>query len=202
LRLTALNNFADLAPGEDTGEFQGHRYEAGISFIEVNAPPGDGPKLYRHPYEEVTLVQGSSSLSGVDAATDTVTLAQPQGGQWANLQNAQGAWLSFNQDEAVGRYLQVVAVDAASLKLTLSDPNNYLSLADMTVGAMTPRPHVGIASYNSVVNNQVGWDISFHIRDTETWRGIPAYASANTSTNGVADYNDGTYVFLAGDPNP
>ena len=28
------------------------------------------------------------------------------------------------------------------------------------------------------------------------------YASANTSTKGVADYNDGTYVFLASDPNP
>jgi hypothetical protein len=73
---------------------------------------------------------------------------------------------------------------------------------------MTPRPHVGIASYNSVVNNQVGWDISFHTRDTETWRGIPAYVpdntstSANTSTEGVANYNDGTYAFLASDPNP
>jgi len=82
------------------------------------------------------------------------------------------------------------------------------SLADIGPGAMTPRPHVGIASYNSVVNNKVGWDISFHTRDTETWRGIPAYVpantstSANTSTNGVADYNDGTYVFLASDPNP
>jgi hypothetical protein len=59
-----------------------------------------------------------------------------------------------------------------------------------------------------VVNNQVGWDISFHTRDTETWRGILAYVpantstSANTSTEGVADYNDGTYVFLASDPNP
>ena len=28
------------------------------------------------------------------------------------------------------------------------------------------------------------------------------YASANTSTNGVADHNDGTYVFLTEDPNP
>ena len=186
----------------------------------------------------------------------------------------------------MGRYLQIVAVNAASSKLTLSDPNNYLSLAargdpvsvtapyrnvtisenvvneegalvgidfhgpvyrsrianntvtgtpirlpygsddnarltgdcsatgceyalqsirvtslaDIGPGAMTPRPHVGIASYNSVVNNQVGWDISFHTRDTETWRGIPAYVSANTSTGGVADYNDGTYVFLASDP--
>ncbi len=244
--------------------------------------------------DEVTLVQGSSSLSAVDAATDTVTLAQPSGGQWTDLENAQGAWLSFNQGGAVGRYLKIVAVDAASLKLTLSDPNDYLSLAaagdpvsvsapyrnvtisenvvneegalvgmdfhgpiyrsrmvnntvtgtpirvpygpddntrlsgdcsdtdgdgvddrceyalqsirvttlaDMPPGTMTPRPHVGIASYNSVVNNQVGWDISFHTRDTETWRGIPTYTSANTSTNGVADYNDGTYVFLPSDPN-
>jgi hypothetical protein len=238
--------------------------------------------------DAVTLVQGSSPLAAVDAATDTVTLAQPPGGQWTNLQNAQGAWLSFNQGGAVGRYLKIVAVNAASLKLTLSDPNDFLSraaagdpvsvtapyrnvtisenavneegalvgidfhgpvyhsrmanntitgtpvqvpygpdhnarltgpcsntlceyalqsimvtsLADIGPGTMTPRPHVGIASYNSVVNNKVGWDISFHTRDTETWRGIPAYASANTSTNGVADYNDGTYVFLASDPNP
>ena len=233
--------------------------------------------------DAVTLVQGSSPLAAVDAATDTVTLAQPQGGQWSNLQNAQGAWLSFNQGGAVGRYLKIVAVNAASLKLTLSDPNDYLSLAkagdpvsvtapyrnvtisenvvneegalvgmdfhgpiyqsrmvnntvtgtprqvpygpddnsrltggcsaslceyalqsirvtslaDMPPGTMTPRPHVGIASYDSVVNNQVGWDISFHTRDTETWRGIPAYASGNTFTNvGAQLYNDGTYVLL------
>jgi hypothetical protein len=231
--------------------------------------------------DAVTLVQGTSSLSAVDAATNTVTLAQPQGGQWTNLHNAQGAWLSFNQGGAVGRYLKIVAVDAASLKLTLSDPNDYLSLAaagdpvsvsapyrnvtisenvvnaegsrvgidfhgpvyrsrlrnntvtgtqsyrygsdnhlrvtpdgvapqsirvttlaDMPVGTMTPRPHVGIASYNSVVNNHVSWDISFHTRDSTTYRDIPTYASANTSSKGVADYDDGTYVFLAGDPNP
>ncbi len=46
------------------------------------------------------------------------------------------------------------------------------------------------------MSNRVGWDISLHTRDTETWRGIPAYASANTSTNGVANYNDGTYVLM------
>ena len=47
-----------------------------------------------------------------------------------------------------------------------------------------------------MVNNQVGWDISFHTRDTKTWRGIPAYTSANTSKNGLANYNDGTYVLM------
>jgi hypothetical protein len=73
----------------------------------------------------------------------------------------------------------------------------------MPPGTMTPRPHMGIASYDSVVNNKVGWDISFHTRDTETWLGIPAYAFGNTFTNvGPQLYNDGTYVFLASDPNP
>jgi hypothetical protein len=249
--------------------------------------------------DAVTLVQGSSPLSAVDAATNTVTLAQPQGGQWSNLQNAQGAWVSFNQGGAVGRYLKIVGVNAASLKLTLDDPDDYLSLAkagdpvsvtapyrnvtisdnevneegalvgmdfhgpvyqsrivnnkvtgtprrvpygpddnsrltgacsdtdgdgkpdlceyayqsirvtslaDIGPGAMTPRPHVGIASYDSVVNNQVGWDISFHTRDTETWRGIPSYASGNiftTSNVGAQLYNDGTYnLDLPSDPNP
>jgi hypothetical protein len=237
--------------------------------------------------DAVTLVQGSSPLAAVHAATDTVTLAQPSRGKWANLKKAKGAWLSFNQGRAVGRYLKIVAVNAAGLKLTLKDPNHYLSraaagdpvsvtapyrnvtvsgnvvneegalvgmdfmapvyrsrmanntvkgrpirvpyglddnarlirpfcstgckyafqsiritsLADKAPGTMTPRPHRGIASYNSVVNNRVGWDISFHTRDTERWRGIPAYASTNTSTNGVAKYNDGSYVFLANAPN-
>src|SRR5215212_5665093 len=241
--------------------------------------------------DAVTLVQGSSPLSAVDPATDTVTLAQPAPGeQWNTdkLQDAQGAWLSFNQGGAVGRYLHIDEVDAPNLKLTLSDPKDYLSLAkaddpvsvsapyrNVTIsknvvneegalvgidfhgpvyrsrmvnntvtgeprhvpygpddnarltepcpptpckyafqsirvtslanigpGAMTHRPHVGIASYDSVVNNQVGWDISFHTRDPTTYRGIPVYASGNTSKNGVAKYNDGTYIFLASDPNP
>jgi len=77
------------------------------------------------------------------------------------------------------------------------------SLADIGPGAMAPRPHVGIASYDSVVNNQVGWDISFHTRDTETSLGIPTYASGNTFTNvGPLLYNDGTYDFLPSDPSP
>jgi hypothetical protein len=249
--------------------------EEGISLD----PNGGGPQGGN---DAASTVQGTSPLEAVDAATDTVTLAQPPGGQWTGLENAQGAWLSFNQGGAVGRYLHIVAVDAASRRLTLSDPNDFLSLAaagdpvsvtspyrnvsisgnvineegartgidfsgpvyrsrianntitgtpsyrygpdnhlrvtpdglsapqsirvstfaDMPAGAMTPRPHVGVASYNSVVSNNVSWDISFHTRDSTTYRGIPAYASGNTSTNGVADYNDGTYVFLATDPNP
>ena len=113
--------------------------------------------------DAVTLVQGSSPLAAVDAPTDTVTLAQPPGGQWTNLQNAQGAWLSFNQGGAVGRYLKIVAVNAASLKLTLSDPNNYLSLAAAGDPVSVTAPYRNVTISENVVNEEgalVG--IDFH----------------------------------------
>src|SRR5215217_2522659 len=58
--VTRVIDMADPARGEDTGEFQGHRHGAGVSFIVVEAPPGSGPKLHRHPYEEVFVVQEGS----------------------------------------------------------------------------------------------------------------------------------------------
>src|SRR5215213_11735152 len=54
-------DLADPARGDDPGEFQGHHYEAGISFIVVDARPGGGPRLHRHPYEEVFVVQESTA---------------------------------------------------------------------------------------------------------------------------------------------
>ena len=50
-------DLADPARGDDANEFQGYRYDAGVSLIVVDAPSGGGPKLHRHPYEEVFLVQ-------------------------------------------------------------------------------------------------------------------------------------------------
>lgn len=47
----------DLADGESANEFQGCHHDAGVSFIVVDAPPGSGPKLHQHPYEEVFAVQ-------------------------------------------------------------------------------------------------------------------------------------------------
>ena len=58
--MTRVVEMADPARGEDTGEFQGFRHGAGISFIVVDAPPGSGPRLHRHPYEEVFVVQEGS----------------------------------------------------------------------------------------------------------------------------------------------
>ncbi len=48
---------ADPARGEDANEFQGYHHGAGVSFIVADAPQGSGPKLHRHPYEEVFIVQ-------------------------------------------------------------------------------------------------------------------------------------------------
>jgi mannose-6-phosphate isomerase-like protein (cupin superfamily) len=58
---------ANPARGEDTGEFQGYHYDANVSFILVDAPPGSGPKLHRHPYEEVFVLQeGSATFTAGD----------------------------------------------------------------------------------------------------------------------------------------
>jgi mannose-6-phosphate isomerase-like protein (cupin superfamily) len=46
----------DLARGDDADEFEGYLHGAGVSIILVDAPPGGGPRLHRHPYEEVFVI--------------------------------------------------------------------------------------------------------------------------------------------------
>ncbi len=55
--MTRILNKADLAHSETVYEFQGHHHDAGVSFIAIDAPPGSGPRLHKHPYEEVFVVQ-------------------------------------------------------------------------------------------------------------------------------------------------
>jgi mannose-6-phosphate isomerase-like protein (cupin superfamily) len=50
-------DLADLGYGDDANEVQGHNHNATVSIIVVDAPPGSGPKLHRHPYEEVFVIQ-------------------------------------------------------------------------------------------------------------------------------------------------
>jgi hypothetical protein len=47
--MTRIIDMADPARGDDPNEFQGYHHDAGVSFIVVDAPPGGGPKLHRHP---------------------------------------------------------------------------------------------------------------------------------------------------------
>jgi mannose-6-phosphate isomerase-like protein (cupin superfamily) len=65
--VTRIVDVADLAHGETSYEFEGHHHEAGLSFIVVDAPPGSGPKLHKHPYEEVFVVQeGEATFTAGD----------------------------------------------------------------------------------------------------------------------------------------
>ena len=60
-------DLADPTRGDDANEFQGHYLGAGVSLIVVDAPPGSGPKLHRHPYEEVFVVQeGTATFTAGD----------------------------------------------------------------------------------------------------------------------------------------
>jgi hypothetical protein len=47
----------DLAHSETAYEFHGHHHDAGVSFIMIDALPESGPKLHKHPYEEIFVVQ-------------------------------------------------------------------------------------------------------------------------------------------------
>jgi mannose-6-phosphate isomerase-like protein (cupin superfamily) len=38
-------------------ELVGSEHGAGVCLIFIDAPPGDGPSLHRHPYEEIFITQ-------------------------------------------------------------------------------------------------------------------------------------------------
>jgi mannose-6-phosphate isomerase-like protein (cupin superfamily) len=40
-----------------SSELEGHTHGVGVSIILVDAPPGRGPALHKHAYEEVFIVQ-------------------------------------------------------------------------------------------------------------------------------------------------
>jgi mannose-6-phosphate isomerase-like protein (cupin superfamily) len=51
-------NKDELPRDGNTSEFEGYQYgETHLSFLWVDLPPGGGPRLHSHPYEEVFLVQ-------------------------------------------------------------------------------------------------------------------------------------------------
>ncbi len=48
----------DRLPGSETASrFDGHEHGASVSFFISRNPPGTGPDLHRHPYEETFIVQ-------------------------------------------------------------------------------------------------------------------------------------------------
>ena len=75
--MTHIINLADLPHSDTAYEFQGHHYDdAGVSFFLVDAPPGSGPKLHKHPYEEVFVVQEGEATYTVGEQTIGVSAGQ------------------------------------------------------------------------------------------------------------------------------
>jgi len=68
----------DQLPHSGTAHtFEGYRYgDANVSFFLTDAPPGSGPKLHKHPYEEVFVVQEGSVTFTVGDATIEATAGQ------------------------------------------------------------------------------------------------------------------------------
>lgn len=65
-----LLNKEDLHRYGNTYEFQGYLHgDTGISFIWVDMPPGHGPRLHKHTYEEVFIVQEGEATFTIGSDT-------------------------------------------------------------------------------------------------------------------------------------
>jgi len=60
-----LANLENLRQGETGGIFEGYRFgDVNLSFFYTDAPPGAGPELHFHPYEEVfVILQGQATFT-------------------------------------------------------------------------------------------------------------------------------------------
>jgi quercetin dioxygenase-like cupin family protein len=73
---TILNR-NDLPLDGTSREFEGYLYGgANVTFILVDAAPGEGPRLHSHPYEEVFIVQEGTATYTVGDETLEVKAGQ------------------------------------------------------------------------------------------------------------------------------
>ena len=62
--------------GEVENEVQGINHNAAVSIIVVDAPPGTGPRLHKHPYQEIFVIQNGTAT--FTAGDETIKV---EGGQ-------------------------------------------------------------------------------------------------------------------------
>jgi mannose-6-phosphate isomerase-like protein (cupin superfamily) len=75
--MTRVISKDELPHGTIAHEFEGCRYgDANVSFFLVDSPPGSGPGLHKHPYEEVFVVQEGDATFTVGDVTIEVTGGQ------------------------------------------------------------------------------------------------------------------------------
>jgi quercetin dioxygenase-like cupin family protein len=61
-----LLSVADLPGSETASRFEGRDHDATVSFFLSRHPPGTGPGLHRHPYEETFIIEEGSATFTVD----------------------------------------------------------------------------------------------------------------------------------------
>jgi mannose-6-phosphate isomerase-like protein (cupin superfamily) len=54
---SVIRGFANRRDAGGTALFEGEPYRAGVSFFLVDAAPGAGPPLHRHPYPETWVIR-------------------------------------------------------------------------------------------------------------------------------------------------
>ena len=70
-------NMDELARSDGTRELEGYLHgNAGICVILVDMAPGEGPRLHRHPYEEVFIIQEGRATYTIGVATLDATAGQ------------------------------------------------------------------------------------------------------------------------------
>jgi len=77
--MTLLINIVELPlSGETARVFEGVQYgDTNVSFLLINdAPPGSGPSLHSHPYEEIFVIQAGQATFTVGDATIEATGGQ------------------------------------------------------------------------------------------------------------------------------
>ena len=70
-------NKVELPSSEIGWEFEGWQYgDTNVSFLIIEAPPGSGPQLHSHPYEEIFVVQEGQVTFTIGEATLEATSGQ------------------------------------------------------------------------------------------------------------------------------
>jgi mannose-6-phosphate isomerase-like protein (cupin superfamily) len=67
--LPKVLSFEDIRSSATASLFEGKDHGTTVTFFIVRTPPGRGPNLHRHPYEETFVVEQGSAIFTVDGET-------------------------------------------------------------------------------------------------------------------------------------
>jgi quercetin dioxygenase-like cupin family protein len=81
--MTHIVNKSELPSSGTSRQFEGYLHgDAQVSFFLSETPPGRGPSLHKHPYEEVFVVQDGQLTftvgdSTIEATSGQIVIVQP-----------------------------------------------------------------------------------------------------------------------------